>query len=132
VSRDLALHPFHLTRDKEGNLPPSALVPFCSYQGESSLLGKELPEMDNLTVCDKFQPTILEGQLCHTLDIATLVDVPSKSGKSNGLRLYWIQILIIRTSRIRILGALKMAAKFPESSSTLSHNTLRLDLDHMQ
>ena len=87
MSRELALHPFHLTPDKEGNLPPSALVPFCSYQGQSSLLGKELPEMDNMTVCDKFQPTIFEGQLCHTLDIATLVDFPSKSGKSNGLRL---------------------------------------------
>ena len=87
MSRDLALHPFHLTPDKEGNLPPSALVPFCSYQGQSSLLGKELPEMDNMAVCDKFQPTILEGQLCHTLDIAKLVDFPTKSGKTNGLRL---------------------------------------------
>ena len=87
VSRDLALHPFHLTPDKEGNLPPSALVPFCSYQGQSSLLGKELLEMDNMAVCDKFRPTILEGQLCHTLDIAKLADFPTKSGKSNGLRL---------------------------------------------
>ena len=85
VSRELSLHPVHLTPDKEGNLPPSALVSFCSYQGESSLLGKKLSEMDNMTVCDKFQPTILECQLCYTLDVAGLVDVPVKSGKSNGL-----------------------------------------------
>ena len=87
ISQELSLHPVHLTPDKEGNLPPSALVPFCSYQGQSSLLGKELPEMDNMAVCDKFQPNILEGQLCHTLDIAKLVDFPTKSGKFNGLRL---------------------------------------------
>ena len=83
----MSLHPVHLTPDKEGNLPPSALVPFCSYQGESSLLGRELPEMDNLTVCDKFQPTILEGQICYTLDTAILKRNVTKSGKSNGLLL---------------------------------------------
>ena len=82
------LHPIHLTPDKEGNLPPSALVPFCSYQGESMILGRELPEMDYLTVCDKFQPVILEGKLCHSLDIAKLTKSPTKSGKSNGLLLW--------------------------------------------
>ena len=87
ISRELYLHPVHLTPDKEGNLPPSALVPFCSYQGESSLLGRELPEMGNLTVCDKFQPAILEGQLCYTLDTAILKRNVTKSGKSNGLLL---------------------------------------------
>ena len=83
----MSLHPVHLTPDKEGNLPPSALVPFCSYQGESSLLGRQLPEMGNLTVCDKFQPTILEGQLCYALDSALLKGHSTKSGKSSGLLL---------------------------------------------
>ena len=32
--RALSLHPVHLTRDLQGNLPPSALVPFCFYQGD--------------------------------------------------------------------------------------------------
>ena len=41
--------------------------------------------MGNLTVCDKFQPTILEGQLCYTLDGALLKRYSAKSGKSNGL-----------------------------------------------
>ena len=72
VSRELSLHPVHLTPDEEGNLPPSALIPFSSYQGEFSVLGRELPELDNITVCDKFQSTILEGQLCYTLNIAKL------------------------------------------------------------
>ena len=46
--------------------------------------------MDNVTVCDKFQSTILEGQLCYTLDIARVVkiaDNPTRSGKFNGLLL---------------------------------------------
>ena len=50
-------------------------------------MGRELSEMDNITVCDQFQPTILEGQLCYTLDIAKLGKRPTKSGKSYGLRL---------------------------------------------
>ena len=87
VSRELSLHPVHLTPDKGGNLPPSALIPYCSYQGENSLLGKELPELNNLTVCGKFHRTILEGQVCHTLDLEKLNKRkhPTKSGKSNGL-----------------------------------------------
>ena len=85
VSRELSLHPVQLTPDKEGNLPPSALVPFCAYQRNNDLLGQEIPELDNLTVCDKFKPTILEGQLCYSLDIAKLGKKPTKSGKTNGL-----------------------------------------------
>ena len=88
VSRELSFHPVHLTPDKEGNLPPSALVPFCFYQAENSLLGRMLPEMGNMTVCDKFQPTLLEGELCYSLDIAKITEHPrtlTRSDKSYGL-----------------------------------------------
>ena len=79
----MALHPVHLIPDREGNLPPSALVPFCSFQGE--LLGQENPDLDNLTMCDLFKATILEGQLCYSLEIEKLKGKPTKSGKNNGL-----------------------------------------------
>ena len=85
VSQQLSVHPVHLTQDKEGNLPPSALIPFCSYQGDSSLLGQQLPELDNMTTCGEFQATVLEGQLCYSLDVAKLIEKPSRPGKQNGL-----------------------------------------------
>ena len=85
MSQALSLHPIHLTPDKEGNLPPSALVPFCSYQGESDSVGTKRPELGNITICNKFQPTILEGQLCYSLDITKLKEKTTKSGKTNGL-----------------------------------------------
>ena len=85
VSRELSQHPVHLTPDDQGNRPPSALVPFCSYQENSNLFEQENPNLKNLTVCDRFEPTILEGQLCFSLDIAKLKQKPTKSGKSNGL-----------------------------------------------
>ena len=75
----------HLVPNKQGHLPPSALVPFCSYQGDNSMLGQERPELENLTVCDKFEPTILEGQLCYSIDIAKLEKKPTKAGKTKGL-----------------------------------------------
>ena len=84
VSRELSLHPVHLMKSSKGQLPPSALVPFCSYQLNSKQLGQENPEL-NLTICDKFEPTFLEGQLCYSLDVAKLVEKPTKSGKTNGL-----------------------------------------------
>ena len=85
MSRELSLHPVHLTPDKEGNLPPSALVPFCSYQGDSYLLGQKRPELNDTTVCNKFNPIILEGQLCYSLDVKKYKKGPNKTGKENGL-----------------------------------------------
>ena len=82
ISRELSLHPVHLT--PEDNLPPSALVPFCTYQGESKLLGQEMPELGGLHRCDKFEPTLLEGQLCYSLNVKLRAKL-TRSGKSKGL-----------------------------------------------
>ena len=81
----MSLHPVHLTHDSKGNLPPSALIPFCSYQGDSSLLGQQRPELDNLTICDKFEPTIFDGNLCYSLDVAKLDKNFTQEGKAGGL-----------------------------------------------
>ena len=61
------------------------LVPICSYQGDHNLLGLEMMELQNMTFCDKFEPTILEGQLCYTLDVAKYTGKTTKRGKTNGL-----------------------------------------------
>ena len=49
------------------------------------MLGQKRPELDNLTVCDKFQPTILEGQLCYSIDVAKLEKRQTEAGKAKGL-----------------------------------------------
>ena len=71
-----------MTKDDNGHLAPSALVPFCSYQG--NLLGQKIPEL-NLTICDKFEQTVVEGMLCYSLDIAKLDITPTGEGKTKGL-----------------------------------------------
>ena len=86
VSREAFLHPIHLTPYNQGNPPPSALVPFCFFQGDSSLLGQQRPELGNITVCDKFEPLSLEGQLFYSLNVSKHVQKQkSNSGKANGL-----------------------------------------------
>ena len=65
-------------------MPPSALVPFCSYQLDSKLLGKENQGL-NLTICDKFRPTILDGQLCYSIDVAKFAETPTGQGIPNAL-----------------------------------------------
>ena len=80
VSRELSLHPVHLKPDTEGNLPPSALIPFCSYQGGHNLQGPQ-----NSTYCDKFEPTFLEGQLCYSLNVTKFERKMTKTGKQSGL-----------------------------------------------
>ena len=70
--------------DSTAELLPSALVPFCSYQMDDNILGEKTPELSH-TICNKFEPTVLEGQLCYSLDLAETVKKSTKAGKSNGL-----------------------------------------------
>ena len=49
------------------------------------MLGQKRPELDNLTVCDKFEPTIFEGQLCYSIDIAKTEKRQTEAGKTKGL-----------------------------------------------
>ena len=83
----MSLHPVHLTANhKHGQIPPSALVPFCSYQSNSSLLGQQVYEK-NMTICDKFEPTLFDGKLCYSLDVAKLSRQSTKAGQTQGLSL---------------------------------------------
>ena len=81
-AHEVSLHPAHLT-DSQDRLLPASLIPFCSYQGE--VMGKDV---DGLVACDKFQPTVLEGQMCYSLDLVKIDRLgSSKTGMSNGLLL---------------------------------------------
>ena len=85
-SKERSLNPVHLVADDEGKLPPSAFVPFCSYQADNgSRLGQERAELGNLTMCNTFEPIILEGKLCYSLDITKMEKNSTVAGKAGGL-----------------------------------------------
>ena len=48
------------------------------------MLEQKRPELDNLTTCDKFKPTLLEGQLCYSLDITKVERRKTRIGKAGG------------------------------------------------
>ena len=48
-------------------LSPSAFIPFCELAGDASLLGRRVAGFD-VPVCDKFEPTVVEGQICYRLE----------------------------------------------------------------
>ena len=66
----MSLHPPHLI-DSSGSLTPAALIPFCAYQTNMTLLGQTRQDLP-FPVCSQFQPVLFEGQLCYSLDLATL------------------------------------------------------------
>ena len=49
-----------------------------------SLLGQTRQDLP-FTVCSQFQPTVLEGQLCYSLNLTNLVSSETKAGKTAGL-----------------------------------------------
>ena len=48
-------HPVHLVNSAEGNLSTSALIPFCAFAGDMSVVGQSVDGF-SLPVCNIFHP----------------------------------------------------------------------------
>ena len=84
--KEASFYPPHML-DSFGNPSPSALVPFCAFKGNMNLTGEYIPGI-NFPVCNKFKPTIQDGQTCHALDINSVIpkdDAKTKRGIENGI-----------------------------------------------
>ena len=69
------------------NLHPNAFVPFCAYQ--TKMLGERVDTLTNRSfmACSHFEQTILDGQLCYSIDIGKAAKSNSGAGRGNGLLL---------------------------------------------
>ena len=77
----MSVHPAHLI-DSHGRATPAALIPFCAYQTNMTLLGQKDQDMP---ICIQFQPTQLDGQLCYSLNSSSMAGLVSQSGVDNSL-----------------------------------------------
>ena len=60
-------HPVHLKKEN-GELSPSAFIPFCEFGGDMSAMGVKIEEFD-IPVCNSFQAKVLNDQLCYKVDL---------------------------------------------------------------
>ena len=59
-------HPVHIVQD-DGELSPTALIPFCEFGGQLSVMGVKIDQFD-VPVCNSFRPKVYKDQLCYTVD----------------------------------------------------------------
>ena len=59
-------HPVHIS-DQQNVLHPTALIPFCEFNGNMSVMGVKIDQFD-VPVCKSFRPKIIRDQLCYTVD----------------------------------------------------------------
>ena len=59
-------HPVHI-QEKDGQISPTALIPFCEFGGNMSVMGIKIDHFD-VPVCNSFRPKIMIDQLCYTVD----------------------------------------------------------------
>ena len=80
------IHSPHLI-SSQGQLLPSALIPFCALNSDLGVLGNplNLTEKLRLPVCNKFLPVVLEGQLCYSIYLDQVKTSPSKENQTHGL-----------------------------------------------
>ena len=60
-------HPVHII-DMEGNLSPSAFIPFCEFGGNMSIMGTRIDQFE-VPVCNSFHAKVLNDQLCYEVDL---------------------------------------------------------------
>ena len=70
--------------DDRGRMLPTAFIPFCSYKSSTLFLGEVEKDLE-FTPCNGFQSTILNGQLCYSIDLGNLTKAKSKTSKAEGL-----------------------------------------------
>ena len=66
--------------DQSGNIYPTALIPFCIFGGNISVMGVKINQFD-VPVCNSFRPKIIRDQLCYTVDPNKYKDKTDIKGK---------------------------------------------------
>ena len=82
-------HPVHIIEYEEDLLPssPSALIPFCAFGGNISIMGKRIKKFD-VPVCNSFRAKILNDQLCYEVDPNNFKDLVSSDEFKQGITFY--------------------------------------------
>ena len=126
---EVSLDPPHLV-DSQEQLTPSALIPFCAYDGDMNITGQYVPGLD-FPICNKFRPSLLDGQLCYTLDMKdVLKDKVTRPGRGFGLTLAIEQKVTALEQSSNDFGALLQQGRLytkidiPEFSSSIHLNNL--------
>ena len=78
-----SLNPHLQPNDDNKPVQPFALIPYCAYQNNLSILGQESLLMD-APICSQFTPIYpsTDGRLCYTAKIS---DVTTRYGEDNGI-----------------------------------------------
>ena len=62
--------------EKDEKISPSAFIPFCEFGGNMDAVGKKIDQFD-ITVCNSFQATVINDQLCYEVDLNKFSDKDS-------------------------------------------------------
>jgi len=82
----LSKHPVHIS-DDEGKLSPSALIPFCEFEGNMSAMGIVISHFD-VPVCNIFKAQMFNDHLCYEVDPNEFIDsLRSEKDSKKGLTL---------------------------------------------
>ena len=65
--RLISNHPVHIF-DANGNISPSAFIPFCEFGENRSKLGRKHDNF-SVPVCNAFTPKLVTDQLCYEIDL---------------------------------------------------------------
>ena len=106
---------------------PAAFIPFCAFRGDLATLGEPVKGFE-FPVCNQFQPTILGGQVCYSLNVSSVVSTAGKkteSGKKKGI------LFAVDITNDRIYGGrqAKTNRRFVYPDSSDDENTFSIHIN---
>ena len=63
--------------DNDGNLQPSAFIPYCEIGGDMSGVSINISHFKHFPVCNIFKPKFYKNQVCYEVDIGFYGNSPS-------------------------------------------------------
>ena len=128
-------HPVHIMT-KHSQMSPSAFIPFCDFGGNMSGMGVLIDKF-HLPVCDSFQATIKNDQLCYEVDLNSYSD---KNNIENEIELGLTflmdynedrQVTFVQNTSKRELGLTKSVASSDQNQHAFIYlDTIGNNLNH--
>ena len=104
-------------------MSPSALIPFCEFGGNMSVMGERIDQF-NVPVCNSFQARILNDQLCYEVDLNRF---SNKSNIAKELEVGFYFLMDYNEDRQASILEWASTSAWKEEKSGISANLLESD-----
>ena len=118
-NQKISNHPVHII-DEDGNLSPSAFIPFCALGADTSIVGTKIKEFTT-PVCNSFEVKLRNDQLCYEISVEHFTNKMHQEHE----QAFKLGLLLVLDYNEDL--QIMIATEAPESNSNFNFSNVRID-----